>query len=233
MGSAMDQAQAAITGIIDLIDPVKKTNVHLDDILTVLGLGLMLIPVVGPEAELGVASALAINTLIVATQQVPSLAKVIWPVGTVDSQAFQIDQLTDEFSGSGGIRSNLQANLATMLQIVQGFEATDVSAFLAFTGQGIFSVPSPVAPSVTASSVQQQQALLQVFTTFLTTTALADNGWTSIFLPGVDALGLHNGTASCPSWAGSGCNQKTRDIGCESLDGFNQCDNTYWWYSES
>lgn len=118
MGSAMDQANAAIMGIIDLIDPVKKTHVHLDDVVTVLGLGLMLIPLVGPEAELGVAGTLAINTLILATQQLPHFAKVIWPVGTVDSHSFQIDQLTDEFSGIGGIRSELQANLASMLQIV-------------------------------------------------------------------------------------------------------------------
>lgn len=72
MVSAMDQANAAIMGIIDLIDPVKKKHVRLDDVITVLGLGLMLIPVVGPEPGLGVASALAFNTLILATQQLPS-----------------------------------------------------------------------------------------------------------------------------------------------------------------
>ena len=223
----------AIIGIVELIDPVMKTRVHQNDILTALGLGLMLIPAVGPEVELGIISAEAINIVIDGIKHLPELAQAIWPVGTVNSQDFQIDELTSQLAGTGGISLSLQENLVTLLQLVQGQGAADPSAFLAFTSTGLFSGPSTMSPSVNATSTQQQTILLQAFTTFLTTTVLVNNGWTSLFLPGVQALELHNGSASCPIWAGDDCNDKTNDKGCLSLDPFNQCDNNYWWYSTS
>lgn len=46
----MWEAGSSIQAIIEHVDPVKTTHSHLNAILTVLSIGLSIIPIVGPEA---------------------------------------------------------------------------------------------------------------------------------------------------------------------------------------
>lgn len=236
MGTACDQAQDVIAGIIQLIDPTKQTHVTFDTVLSVLGMGLSLIPDIGPIIGsiygFGIAGATAIDEVTKAVQVIPSIAEQIWPTGTINTQAFQIDQLTEQLSGAGGIRNTLHQNFANALLIVQGSDQNNVSAFLAFASNGTFSVPQTQAPNVVASSPAQGLALLQAFTTYLTSAALSQNGWRALMLPGVEPLGVANGTANCPDWAASDC-EKSRNLGCSGYTQFLQCDNYYWWYGNT
>lgn len=238
MATAISEAAPAITGIINLIDtPMKpKTRVGLDAALTVLGFALSFIPIVGPEAAgLTVLGAAAINLVTSGIKQLPDAAKTLWPAGTVDTTFYQIDQLTQEFPGGGGISTQLALNFQYALETVQGLNQPDTSSFLLFTGQGQLSNKRGSNPNVQASSPEQQAALRQFLITFLVSTALSQNNWQILLIPGADALGLYNGTAGCPGWA-SDCDsgkESNTDIGYHSLDTYNQCDNTYLWYSET
>ena len=234
MADACQQASDSIPGIIELVDPEKKTHVFLNWILTVLGLGLSLIPDVGPGFDLieGI-SADFINGITKGIQKIPDIAKAIWPTGTANSQNYQIDQLVNQLDGVNGIKDALHGNFYNALQIVQGLNAANVSAFTAFTSNGMFSQPGWKAPAVIAVTPGEQTLLLQAFTTFVISTALAQNGWRALMLPGVEPSGIDRGTAQCPIWATDAC-KKFRDIGCEGgYDTYNQCNDYYWWYGNA
>lgn len=234
LDTAAESAAATIEPIIALIDIPKrdKSRLALNVFLTVSGLALSFIPVVGPEVGLGVLSLAALNTAIAGVKQVPDLAKKIWPSGAEDTVDFQTDALKILFTGPSGLRTQLNTNFADILSVVQGLNQPNTDAFLAFAGQGIFSVPTTMAPTVKAASPEQKRALVQSMTTFLVSVALAQNGWQALILPGVDAEGLHNGNTACPQWAGSECSDdKHKDLGCQGHEATGQCQDTYWWYS--
>ena len=226
----MTEASSSISGIIDLIDPNKKTHVDLNALSTVLGIGLGFIPIVGPEfAGLDALAVGAANLALDGIKKAPGIAQQIWPVGTMDSQRVQIDQLAGEIQP---LLSTLQTNLQNGLKLVQGVNQNNVSSFLAFTGNGNFSVSQGSSPTVMAATGSQVQPLLLAFTTFLVSTALAQNGWHSLLLPSVNPKGYTSGSAGCPAWA-EGC-RGTTDLQCSSgYDEYGQCDGTYWWYSTS
>ena len=92
------------------------------------------------------------------------------------------------------LREQLQFNLEQGLKLVQGVNQSDVSSFLAFTGNGDFSVSSNNGPpTIKASLGQTVQPLLLAFTTYLASTALSENGWHALILPGVNPAGMTNG----------------------------------------
>ena len=94
---AFSQALSAISGIVEIVDPEKKTNVALSDVLLALTIGLGLIT--GPELEGVDEAAKAASTLFVKlATQIPTVAKAVWPTGTTDSQFFQIAELSDKAS---------------------------------------------------------------------------------------------------------------------------------------
>ena len=178
----MQESSLSIDGIIHLVDPVKKTHVGLNAFLTVLGLGLGFIPAIGPEIA-GVSS-LAISAANIALdgiKKAPGIAQQIWPKGTQDSQPTQIDALEGNIPV---VLSELQANLQNGLKSIQGVNQSDVSTFLAFTGNGNFSVSQGSAPSFSAATGTEIQPLLMAFTTYLVSTALSQNGWHALLLPG-------------------------------------------------
>ncbi|KAL8760716.1 MAG: hypothetical protein Q9184_003118 [Pyrenodesmia sp. 2 TL-2023] len=235
LDTAIGLAEPTISPIIKLIDVPQRDQSRLavNALLTVLGLALSFIPVVGPGAGLGVLTLAALNTTIAGVKQVPELAKKIWPSGAQDTVDFQIAALTYLFAGPGGLRTQLNTNFANILSVVQGLNQPNTDAFLAFAGQGIFSVPITMAPTVKAGSDEQKQALVQSMTTFLVSVALAQNGWQALILPGVDAEGIHNGDKACPQWAESDCSEdEDKDLGCQSHEPTGQCQDTYWWYSK-
>ena len=92
------------------------------------------------------------------------------------------------------LRQQLQYNLEQGLKLVQGINQSDVSTFLAFTGDGAFSVSlNNGPPTIEASLGQTVQPLLLAFTTYLASMALSENGWHALLLPGVNPAGMTNG----------------------------------------
>ena len=149
--------------------------------LAALGIGLATIPtfLLGPEVF---APAVAVATLASeAIENAPSIATSLWPRGTEDSQEIQIDALLNEITS---LEDSLRTNLNTALARVQGINQSDVSTFLAFTGSGIFSTSQGSQPLVTATLDAPVQPLRLAFITFLVSTALAQNGWHVMLIPG-------------------------------------------------
>ena len=230
----VDAATAAkdeIEPIINLIDVQKKRKgrIALNIFLSVLGVALSFIPVIGPEAGLGDLSLLAANAAIDGIKKVPDLAKTLWPTGGEDTIDFQIQALTKVFTDD--LLPSLETNFRNLLTTVQGLAQPDTSAFLAFASQGTFSVPTVQGPASGAASDVQKEILKQSMTTFLVSMALSQNDWQALLVPGVDAEGLYNGNKVCPDWASSQCNDHKDTMGCHSHDPSGQCHGTYWWYS--
>ena len=223
----VDQIVSTIPGIIATVDPIKKTNVKLNAILSIVSIGLSFIPVLGPEvAGLSVLASKGLNLAISGIKKAPGLAQQIWPVGTEDSQDYQIDELKTQFSGA--ILPALERNLEAGLGIVQGVNQNNVSSFLAFTEGGAFSTNAFNSPTVNFVRDAKIQPLSVAFTTFLVSTALAQNGWHALMLPGVNPGGITNRTAGCPpNWAGD-CSGET-DLQCSWYNDNGQCDGTYWY----
>ncbi|KAL8791563.1 MAG: hypothetical protein Q9195_005827 [Heterodermia aff. obscurata] len=165
MNTAINDAQASISGIIDLI---------------------------GPEfAGLTSTAITAANIALQGLQRAPGVAQAVWPTETEDSRSVQMDELNAQIPT---LRQQLQFNLENGLKLVQGVNQSDVSTFLAFTGNGDFSVSlNNGPPTIEASMGQTVQPLLLAFTTFLVSTALSENGWHALLLPGVNPAGMTNG----------------------------------------
>ena len=228
MDTAIDDSQASISGIIELVDQPKKQRVGLSRLLTALALGLSFIPAIGPEfAGLTSTAISAANIALTGLKGAPGVAQAIWPTGTTDSRSVQIDELNAQIPV---LRQQLQSNLENGLKLVQGVNQSDVSNFLAFTGEGKFTGSLRDAPpQIEASKGEVVQPLLLAFTTFLASTALDKNGWHALLLPGVNPAGMTNGSAGCPSWAnenGNRCNGLA-DLNCGGYDSNGQCDGTY------
>ncbi|KAI9775792.1 MAG: hypothetical protein M1835_005683 [Candelina submexicana] len=234
MNGATDQAGDAITQIIELIDKPKKTNVGLNLALATLGIGLSLIA--GPEVAGLTGGALALakagNVALQGLQKAPGLAASIWPVGTKDTQPVQINELTTLLSGRSNLKTSLQTSFAGLLSEVMGINQPDPNAFLAFVDEGSFSGAQDLDQQFNVAGATQ--TLLFAFTTFLVSTALAQNGWHILMVPGVDPKGLTSGAAQCPEWASDAC-KGHEDLECSDYDANSQCtgNGKYWWYSKA
>jgi len=165
---ATTQAALAITPIINEIDPEKKSNFLLSDILSALtaGLALLGVPEVSAAIEATVSTTVTAVAHIVSVgiQQAPGVAKAIWPAGTVSSQNIQIGDLDAEL---GKLDSDLSNRINSGLQEFM----TDVPSFLAFASNGSFSGSN--LPSLPA----QTESLDIGFKTYLLTTAMSHNDW--------------------------------------------------------
>ena len=233
----MDQAADSVPGIISVVDPIKPTHTGLKLFLDILTFGLTLLN----QLDLGFTSfeTTLFSTVISAIEKAPTLHDEIWPKQTAESQDIQINELTDELQGPKGIHTEILVNLRRTLEIVQGANQSNVSTFLAFASNGHFSVDDDPSPfqDLLGSSIQAN--LLQLFTTYLVSEALHQNGWHALIIPGANPLTIDEGTGPCPAWAsGTGkyqCNWwngKSKWMACNSYDANNMCDN-YWWYSET
>ena len=142
------------------IDPVQKTNVILNDLLSALTASLSF--VAGPELS-GLAGTAA-DVLVTALQSAPSVAKAIWPSGTADSQTQQLANLDS---------SLLQLDQNFTTQITAGLSTimTDVPSFNGFASHGLFSGPNnlslPSSSSILALGLR----------TYILSTAMSANKW--------------------------------------------------------
>ena len=228
LNDALPRATGIIPSLINVVDPVKKTHTKLHLILTVLSAAMFFVP----DAEVIAASLrIAVEVADVVLKSIKAAAGVamaLWPVGTADSRNIQISDLTSGFTAPGGVFDSLTDNFETSLGLVQGVAQDGVSSFLAFASGGDFTASS--APDINQLG-NITDSVLTALTTYLTSIALAQNGWHILMLPGVDPSGVTNDPQRCPDWAGDGC-RKHHDLGCSSgYDYDNQCNNNYWWYS--
>ncbi|KAL8731826.1 MAG: hypothetical protein Q9181_004158 [Wetmoreana brouardii] len=232
----MNQAADSVSSMISVVDPIEKPHKGLRTFLSILTFGLTFIS--GLDLGLSTLETAIFTTVINAIAKIPSVHDALWPKETAESQDVQTDSLTDELQGPNGIHSTVLDNLGSTLEVVQGMNQSDVSAFVAFASGGHFAVdnnPSPFADL--GSSVRK--SLLQIFTTYLISEALSRNGWHALIVPGANPVTLDDGTGPCPKWAeGKGKDQcdwwdgSTKWMACNSYDNNTMCDN-YWWYSKT
>ncbi|KAL8784978.1 MAG: hypothetical protein Q9213_003639 [Squamulea squamosa] len=236
MDSTMNQAADSVSGMISVVDPIKKQKTKLRLFLNILTFGLSFLNTF--DLGLTTLQASLFSAVIDAIGKSPVVRDQLWPKETAESQDVQIDQLTDQLQGPTGIHSTILDNLARTQDVVQGTNQTDVSAFLAFTSGGVFSVDDNHSPFQNLGN-NVHKSLLQVFTTYLVSEALHLNGWHALIVPGANPVTIDNGTGPCPSWAeGKGkykCDWwdgSTKWMACNTYDPNNMCDN-HWWYSET
>ncbi|KAI4170005.1 MAG: hypothetical protein LQ343_005254 [Gyalolechia ehrenbergii] len=237
MNNAMNQAADSISSMISVVDPIKPTHTRLRLFLNILTFGLTLLS----RFDLGLTASgtIVFGTIISAIDKAPIVHDQIWPKETAESQDVQVDQLTDQLQGPPGIHTTILAQLDRTLEVIQGTDQSDVSAFLAFAAGGHFSmgdIPSLIQDLGDSVS----KGILQIFTTYLISEALHQNGWHALIVPGTNPLDMDLGKeGTCPPWAaGKGkyqCdwwNRDTKWMGCESYDKDTMCDN-HWWYSKT
>ena len=184
----MNAASDIIDALIPIVDPEKKTHVKLNYALTALSFGISFIPVVGPEfSELSTLTIDAANLALDGIKKAPDVAKSLWPAGTQDTQDEQISILRGSIPY---LELRLLESLGEGLGLVQGVNQNNTSAFLAFASGGGFSrsdvrsLPKDSSVSVGGLSSVIIQPLLLAFTTYLVSTALAQNGWYILQVPG-------------------------------------------------
>lgn len=161
---------------------------------------------------------------LTAIQQAPAIAKIIWPVGTVQRELIEIGELYNQL---GTVVQALSPRIQAALAAVEGKDQDDVSGFLAFAQQGAFSKPRDQWPDV----ANDTRGLLVGFTTFLVSEALLLSGWHVSVALGVNPLNMSGPGAECPYWQ-CDCGDKFLDLGCVEYDSHWQCKDSYWWYGK-
>ena len=167
------------------------------------------------------------------TSQGSTVLGYVWPT-SVDPQQKIPYQNAELHNLIGAAHGTLNANINTTLGIIQGVEDTnatdDYTDFLQFVQSGAFSDNGPGQVSLNGQDNATLTSLYQNFNTYLITEALAQNGYYAVLIPGLNPEQVYQSTAFCPAWAGSDCNSKSKDVGCEGkLDQYGLCRNI--WFS--
>ena len=144
------------------IDPIQKTNLLLNDLLSALTAGLSFVGAPELSGVIGTAA----DALVKGLQLAPSVAQAIWPEGTANSQTEQLANLDSSLS-------QLDQNFTT--QITNGLYTimSDVPSFNGFASSGQFSGPNNL--SLPADS----ESLALGLRTFILTSAMSANKWSS------------------------------------------------------
>ena len=133
MELAAQQASQSIPGIIETVDPLRKTNVFLNDILTVLTVGLAFVG--APDLEGVKAATKAIGSLVVtAVAQAPTIGRTLWPIATEDSQLYQIEKLQELFA-------DIDSHLLDVFQRGLSSVQSNMAEFLALPRRASFRAP--------------------------------------------------------------------------------------------
>ena len=154
MENANSIAAENIGTIVQLLDPPKKTNVHLNEVLLALGTSLQFLNVVSLAG--------LVKGIVIANQQSPQVFKNLVPVGTTETQ---ITQMFDLSSSLGAIVQQYQQNIADSIPLI----VNDVDTFVNFASTGQFQV-NPL-PNIAVASDQ----LLTGLQTFVVSRALTAN----------------------------------------------------------
>lgn len=177
-----------------------------------------------PEAAaVGGAAAAIAPIFLKAIQQSPSVAKIIWPIGSIERESIEITTL---YSQLDTVIEALGPRISNALAAVQGRNQSDISDFLAFAGRGDFSGPRAEMPDL----VKDTSGLLIGFTTFLVSEALVIDGWHVDVAEGTNPLAMSQPNATCPAWSYN-CGQ-FKNLDCYSYDDYDQCTDNYWWHGK-
>ena len=197
IGNARSSATDSVGAIVSMLDPPQTTNGALNDILTALSVGLsFLAPNVGP----------LIGTVLNGAQQAIAVGKYLFPLGTLDSQFAQFNQISNAM---GTVTTYLQDNVTSALSAIQ----MDPTTFLAFTGSGNFSVtPLPTIPS-------QSDSILTALNTYVISQCLQANKWVIARAIDTDMNAVMT-NGSDPNWKIPSCGS--------GYDGNSVCGAYYW-----
>ena len=154
MENANTIAAENIGTIVQLLDPPKKTNVHLNEVLLALATSLQFLNVVSLAG--------LVKGIVIANQQSPQVFRNLVPVGTTETQ---IAQMVDLSSSLGDIVQQYQQNIADSIPLI----VNDVTTFVNFASTGQFQV-NPL-PNIAVASDQ----LLTGLQTFVVSRALTAN----------------------------------------------------------
>lgn len=179
------------------IDPIQKTNVLLNDLLSALTAGLSFIA----APELSGLAGMASTALLKGLQEAPSVAKAMWPTGTADSQSEQLADLDNYLS-------QVDQNFTT--QITQGLYTimSDVPSFNGFASSGLFSGPNNL------SLPSDSDILALGLRTFILSSAMSANKWSAVTR---DDLTMADVVGSVLGSGGFGCTFDANNI-CTSSD---------------
>ncbi|KAL8872472.1 MAG: hypothetical protein Q9174_001902 [Haloplaca sp. 1 TL-2023] len=153
IGNANTLASERVGAIVQLLNPPTTENVLANDLLAALSVGLSLLA--GPAGVFA-------GTLVRAAQQAPNAGRILFPVGTTDTRVAQWANIANELSS---VVQNYQTQVSDVIPAINN----DLDTFLAFTGNGDFSV-NPL-PDLS----EESDALLQGLTTFIIGKALDAN----------------------------------------------------------
>ena len=128
LGNANTLASESVGNIVLLLNPPKKVNIFLRDLLTALGAAFVFLRVpsnVGQEIQsIG-------HAIVEATKVAPWVAKVLLPTGTLDSQVTQMANLQQSL---GSIINTFQQSVSSTIPAING----NFTAFSAFAATGAF-----------------------------------------------------------------------------------------------
>lgn len=166
---AIPQAALIVPSVIHELDPEKKTNYLLVDMLVAVTVGLAYIS--EPEVAIGI-SGLAAGVLqmgqymMVGLKEAPLIGRTMWPKGTVDSQIVQIGIVQTELANiSKEIGTMLNAGLETIMSDAPTF--AEFASYGQFSGSTKFSIPENTA------------GLDMALKTFIVSDAMTQNDWTT------------------------------------------------------
>ena len=145
------------------IDPIQKTNLLLNDLLSALTAGLSFVAAPQLSGLAGIAATALWKGLL----EAPSVAKAIWPTATVDSQSEQLADLDN-------CLSQVDQNFTN--QISQGLYTimSDVPSFNGFASSGLFSGPNNLSLPL------DSDILALGLRTFILSSAMSANKWSAL-----------------------------------------------------
>ena len=154
MGNANGLASERVGAIVQLLDPPKKTNVRIDEVLIALASGLQFLNVISLAGM--------VKAFVIANQESPKVFRGLMPIGTTQTQVSQMSELSNSLSD---VVQQYQENIASSLPLI----VNDLDTFIHFAGTGQFQV-NPL-PDISSASDQ----LLIGLQTYVISRALSAN----------------------------------------------------------
>ncbi|KAL6712916.1 hypothetical protein ACLMJK_009471 [Lecanora helva] len=206
-GSSAANIAAPLTSTVDGISP----SVNIINVLTGLTAGLSFLgapELAGVILGLQAVTRLAAQAMSIGLQQAPGVARAMWPVGTTDSQIFQISALESQLSTAVDQMEN-------MLNAGLGLMMSDIPTFVNFASSGSFSGHESLSlPNVT-------DGLDFALKTYMTSESLSQNDWFAVIYGYFNASSFEN--ANCANIAGGVLCSETGD-----KSHYDQSGGTFW-----
>ncbi|KAL8829438.1 MAG: hypothetical protein Q9170_006168 [Blastenia crenularia] len=200
IGNANLGAHGPVGKIVEAINPVKPSTQSLGEFFQAL---TATTPLFKAPALVGRLA----NTIETALRQSPGMLKQLFPSGTLNSEFIQVNEIYD---GLSKIQRQYQANITTILNIIQSSFPT----FLAFASHSGFIAPQSSLEAQTGEMVVALQ-------TYIISSCLNQNDIIITLARDTDPHALAtNGSLTTPSL-----------VSCDYYDQYGSCST--WWYDGS